>query len=415
MKKAFLIIFLPALIVVGGLGSYLLLDSSPIVPVVPKCGLSIGDTLAKGGVEKFADSSWKIYRYGGNYADPSVNVLVYSDDVASEVGGRPGCELSVVDLPPKNAPGTDWRIGKVATDLSPFLGKIVRATFMLKSDVTLELPSGTVYLHDGKNVIQTPVQRLDKTWKTVQVVAEIPNEATAMELWFRLFLGAPALSPRDPKLFVSAEIDLASREDLASYQAGTAGHNQVGAVVHSEADNFGPFSSATCPVVASQAFLDAAGAGYKDNKWRIYRWSGESKAPDVNVSLLPNAGPNGETACRLSFVNGPETPRKGIDWRIGNISPHHGLKGKTVTFSVDLRSDRKIQFGNSYIYSYFGGPIGSDGIKELGQNWITKNVTMDVKENVTTAEFWYRLVLGNSTIIPGNGVIEFIPKLRIEE
>ncbi len=406
MKKVLLIIFLPALIVAGGVGGLLFLDSSPIVPVIPKCGLTIGDALAKENTGDLAESSWQVYRYGGDYADPSVNVVAYPDDVAAEIDGRVGCELSVVDLPPENASGTDWRIGKVAKDLKPFLGKVVRVTFRLKSDSPLELASGAVYTYDGKNVSTAPVTKLDETWHSFEIVTKVSEKATAMELWFRLFLGPPSLRPNDPKIYMSGEIDFASEEERTRMQSDVQ--------ISQERPNDGQIASAKCPIVSSQEFRDAAGPAFINDWWQVYRWNGESKAPDVKVSLAENAGPAGETICRLSYSNGPETPQHGIDWRIGNIAPLEGLVGKTVTFSVDFRADRNVKLGSSYIYTYLGGPIGSDLVKEIGPEWKTKSVTMDVEDEATASEFWYRLVFDKGTISPSEGVIDFIPRLRIE-
>lgn len=171
--------------------------------------------------------------------------------------------------------------------------------------------------------------------------------------------------------------------------------------------------TATCPIVVSEAFQEAAGPIYLGDQWDVYTYDGAFEAPKVDVEVLPGLGPNGEAVCRLTFSGAPVAPTGEIDWRMGNIADVDGLRGKTVHYRSLIRSDRPIKFDTSYVYSHFGTPIQVAAIPNLSDEWLERSITADVPENATVAEFWYRLVLGTGTIVPGSGTIDFIPMLDI--
>lgn len=169
----------------------------------------------------------------------------------------------------------------------------------------------------------------------------------------------------------------------------------------------------SCPVVASEAFRSAAGATYRDTRWGVYTYDGGFKAPDVDITLLPGAGPNGETVCRMKITNAPSSPTGEIDWRMGNLAKVDGLRGKTVRYKTLVRANTPMRFDASYIYTHFGTPIEISKITNLSKDWLERTVTVEVPENATVAEFWYRLVIGTGIIVPGSGTIDFIPTLDI--
>jgi hypothetical protein len=403
MKMLALLIVAPALIIIGVLGGFLLLDGSPVVPKAPACGFTVGDSLAKNGADELSKGNWTVYTYGGEYASPQILTSALDAADSAAISGAPGCSLKISSLPPQSARKLDWRIGRVAVNVLPYRGKTVRFRMMLKADKDTQLGSANIYVYDGKTVTGMAVPSLSTKWRSFETIANIPADAIATEFWFRALFDKPDIKPVNNRLHMAAFVDEVAAPKISPPKAVTTFVPQ---------DTRG---SANCPTQISASFEQAVGQRDDRNIWQTYRYQASTPAPNVAISTVDDAGPNGDKVCRLVVSGGPEKPGSAIDWRMGKLVAVDGLRGKKVRFSVKFRADRLMDFDTSYIYAHFGigNSIESATVNKLGVDWVEKSVTIDVPMNAQVAEFWYRLALDKGTIKPGEGTIDFAPSLEI--
>lgn len=407
MKKAFWFAALPATFLTGFLVVLLLADE-PAVTQSPVCQIAVGEPLQRAAGGAFGEGEWTVYSYDGTAKAPRVRVRELSAEELAAPTAAGGCELEVLAMPGPDSRGLDWRIGRVAADASPFRGRTVRARFLLRAAQQASFGSASVYLYDGATVAGVPVKTLGEAWTPFDVTHTVAEDAKAFELWFRLLLDRPEVSPARNRIELAVSLDEASEAEAAGAEAATLFS--------------GPgYGEAACPLSRSARFREAAGEGGAPGHWVIYRHDGDQPAPAVEARFVAEERPAREGTdepteyCVLAVDGAPERPSAALDWRIGHAVAAAGLRGKTVRFAAKLRALAPTRFDSATLYLYDGKRVDGVPITSLDADWRELAVAQTVGEEATMLQAWLRLVYDRGTMVPGAAVIEFAPSLDVAE
>ena len=390
MKRVLILVSIPALLVVTGLALVLLFDDAPLTPSAPVCGLSTSTELADAIPGSPSDAKWSIYSYDGTTFAPRILIREKTYTNIPGAGSLKGCDLEIRSLPSPDSRGLDWRIGYLDANLDPLKGKAVRARFYLKSDEAAELGSGSVYIYDGKTVVATTVQRITRNWSEFQVDHLMPADAENFEIWFRLLIDKPAVSP------ATNNISLAASLEPTDGVALTAKAND--------------YKTAECPLRIGDSLADIK--INNPDRWFVYRFE-STGLPDISISREAAAdtvdGP--PEWCTLDVSKAPAEGGRGVDWRMGHIFEVSELRGKTLTFSADIRADRPTKASSGRIYTYDGTTVAETLVTDIGEDWQRYELKVDVSPDAATFQTWLRLVFDDGTIDPANTKILFAPRL----
>ncbi|MBO6784886.1 MAG: hypothetical protein JJ899_16670, partial [Alphaproteobacteria bacterium] len=309
MKKALLLILVPAFVVVAGVAAVLLLDDAPLTPAAPACGISVDPSLATAFANSPDPRKWSIYSFDGTATAP--RVLIREKDFADipGMGTVDGCELEIRSLPPADTRGLDWRIGYLDADVTALRGKAIRARFFLKAEDIAELGSGSVYVYDGQTVSGAQVTRVTRDWTEYEATHPVPDDAESLELWFRLLIDRPAISPEKNIISMAARLE-----------------ETDGVELNARANDFTPTS---CPLQIDDTLADIVID--RPDRWFIYRYEG-SGAPKVDIRrvVAPESADGPRAWCELDIKDAPTNAGRGVDWRVGHIFEVAELRGKKV-------------------------------------------------------------------------------------
>ncbi len=394
MKR--LLVFFLAPIVVMGLATLalLLLTDQPVNtsrrPIVT-CPIE-----AKAEFAKTFDNKWLIWTEDGNVKAPSVRV----DQSKSAASGMPfsnTCELSFKAH--EAGQGIDWRIGNTAVDVAPFRGKMVQLRVWVKSSVPVELSTGTAYFYDGRSVTGKAVRRIDQNWQTIDVIGPVSKDAGSFESWFRLVLGDGTIKPQEGKIHFAMEVSPSDRP----YEAPTPPAPAAAS----------PFVAHRCPVEMSDSVLALTGSTRTENKWTSYRFDGSKPAPEV-IAQADGVPFNGKPTCRLKYFKAPSSPGSAVDWRIGFQFPDAAVfRGKEVTLTIAARAEKPISLDTGSIYIYDGHKVAQIPVTKIGPEWTDITISSPIDPSASVLQGWFRLLLGQGTIVPADGEIDFLARFDV--
>lgn len=392
MKRILLLISLPAIAIVGTLAMILLLDDSPLTPGAPVCGLSTSPGLSAALRTAPGEAKWSVYAFDGTATAPRVLIREQKFNDVPWRGVETGCDLDIRSLPASDSRGLDWRIGFIDADIEKIRGKAVNVRFFLKSKENAELGSGAVYTYDGRTVAGAQVAKITRDWTEYVVSHPVPEDADTFELWFRLTFDRPHVVPTRNVISLAAHIEEGDSTELTA-----------------KANDFEP---ASCPFQIG-AGLETIKVN-KPDRWFVYRYEG-SGAPDVTIdSASASADQSGPSEwCTLNVTNAPTESGRGVDWRLGHIFEVSDLRGKTLTFSADMKADRPTKMTSARLYTYDGARVSETVLPGLTTEWETFELTVDIPADASTFQTWFRLAFDDGTVTPGETSIQFAPRIEV--
>jgi len=160
-----------------------------------------------------------------------------------------------------------------------------------------------------------------------------------------------------------------------------------------------------CPLQVSDGLATALGAGFNRDRWTVYRYDAETRAPVVRVRRNTSDVPDPQTAavCELKIVSAPQRPEKALDWRIGNVTENPmALRGKTVTYRITYKASAPVDLDTGSFYLYDGKNVAGVPFTRAGTEWQTATVTKVIDQDATTFEVWVRLLIDKGTIKPAD-------------
>jgi hypothetical protein len=205
MKKAIMLGSFPAAFLVGFIVMLAVGGEPP--PAAPSCRVAVSEDLQHGVGNVFGAGAWTVYSFDGNAKAPVVTVRELNAKELAVPDAAGGCEFEFDAMPGADSRGLDWRIGRAALNPTLFRGRTVRARFLLKAAQEANFGSASVYLYDGAAVDAVPVKTLGPEWTPFEVVHAVPKDAKAFELWFRLMLDRPDVTPQQNKIRLAVFLD----------------------------------------------------------------------------------------------------------------------------------------------------------------------------------------------------------------
>ena len=205
MIKAIMLGTFPAAFLVGFVVMLVTGGSPP--PPLPTCRVAVSETLQRQVGNVFGIGAWTVYSFDGTAKAPAVSVRELSAEEVAIPDAVGGCEFDFGSMPKADSRGLDWRIGRIALNPTLFRGRTVRARFLLKAAQEARFGSASIYLYDGVAVAGVPVKTLGREWMPFEVIHTVPEDATAFELWFRLLLDRPDVTPEQNKIQLAVFLD----------------------------------------------------------------------------------------------------------------------------------------------------------------------------------------------------------------
>ncbi|MCF8118510.1 MAG: hypothetical protein K9K33_19090 [Desulfarculaceae bacterium] len=129
---------------------------------------------------------WNIFISNNKEDAAPIITVKASRGVVDEGPEKPFCEFDVIKLVGRPLIGTDWRMGHVIKDLSPYRDKTVILRMKLKADKPVDFSSASVYLYDGASVKGVSVKHLDQSWKQISLKVPVSQASKVLEVWLRL-------------------------------------------------------------------------------------------------------------------------------------------------------------------------------------------------------------------------------------
>lgn len=396
MRTKLLLFFSPMLLLVGGFILFVALTDAALPPSQRRCPVAVAPEIAKAAGHSYAPGVWVINSQDGTVPAPKVEVATDKSVSAPGIEGA-SCKLSYSAA--TSGHGLDWRIGHIFDDVSALRGRTVTFRFVAKADRPVSLDTGTAYLYDGQRVNGVTVSKLDQAWQEFVIVHAVPQNATRLELWFRLLLDRGSLEPGQGTIHFAAALQpgAISKPAAPSLQQVPEGQQAV-----------------TCHMTFGPALAPLLPSSHNQNVWSVYRFDGSVPAPQATVTdKSPVPAPGGRNACQIRYTGAPENPGADIDWRVGHtITAPISMRGRTVTLTVDYAADRPVEADSATIYLYDGVNFVSQPITQLGTAWQEQSVKLQVATDASTLQAWLRLTLDKGTVKPGSGAVYFSARLE---
>ena len=169
--------------------------------------------------------------------------------------------------------------------------------------------------------------------------------------------------------------------------------------------------SYSCPIDVATSLVSSHDPGQQN--WRIY--AAGDNPPKVKVSSVPKTGSHGAAYCSLSFSEGRSKSTGSIDWRIGTrylLAP--GAEGRLAVARFNIRADRGVTLNTGSVYIYDGIAATATNIPVVNTEWENVLVKREMNQDSRFVELWFRLAIGDGTIIPAEGRIDFSVALTLE-
>jgi hypothetical protein len=169
--------------------------------------------------------------------------------------------------------------------------------------------------------------------------------------------------------------------------------------------------SHSCPIEVDAHLLSTSESGLQN--WKIYAAGDDT--PKVKVSSNLKTEGDRSAYCSLSFTGGRSKPSGSIDWRIGT---HYHLpdaaEGRFVVARFKIRADRRVMLNTGSVYIYDGIAATATNVPTGNTGWENVSVKRQITQDSRFVEIWFRLAIGDGTIVPSDGRIDFTVAVALE-